>query len=704
MRRCCILLSTLLLLFPSGVLAADDNLVAAEEKITLVADQQQVEGDIWRGTGRVKISYQDITIQCDEMEYNRVTQDLAARGNIVLDQGPTRFTADEMYFNLGEKTGLFINGVGFVPPMYSFSGETVEKLDATRYRIDRGVFTTCESDDAHPPWSFHVRKAKLEEEGYGRFHSAAMRVQGAPVFYLPYLVWPIKRERSPGLLMPNFGYSQTFGYYFGQPVYVPLGRSYDTTFLVEYFSNGYYGLGNELRWAPVANSEGQLNLYWIWDQIAEEWQWRINGIHTQDEFFGFRMMAAAENLSDVDFFQEFDRTYDETTRRDLYSFIYLTRSRGTYALNLRADRRVTFFQTDDVTLMQLPEVELRVRSTRIGQSSFYWDLISSVNYFDVDRGGDLVGDYFRGDVFPTLAYTMPSPLWLSVTPRVGGRATYYSKRYSEDRTTFEDEPIDRTYVAGGLDIVGPSFSRVFNKPLGPYSRFKHLIEPRIEYVYLDGTEDTSQIPVFDEVDSFRLTNRSRFVLANTLLARSIEGVSARELASFELFQEYSFSDPLQFGTEGTSQWGPLGALLRLVPTVGTGFDAQARYDTLHKRLANTSLAASVRRPFGSLMLTWYQSFNPSTGDRVSSQIRTMIGYRKQGFPFRATVHVAYDIERSELQQQQFQVGWEGSCWNIGVVYRDLRSVARPARDWMIRISLRGIGALPEIRGSLGPGG
>jgi len=687
---------TLLLAAPFWAFGADNS-----EAINLFAEQQQVEGDVWRGVGGVKILYQDISVQCHELEYNRVTKDLVARGDVVLDQGPSRFTADELHYNLGTKTGLFINGSGFMPPMYAFSGDEIEKLDETRYRIEGAIFHTCDPSDDRPPWSFDVRHAELEEEGYGRFRKVALKVQGVPVFYLPYMVWPVKRERSPGLIMPGLGYSQLRGFYFGLPLYVPLGRSYDTTFLFDYFSKGYYGLGSEWRWAPTANAEGIVNLYAIWDQLEDEWQWKINGRHQQDDFLGFRLLAEVEDLSDIDFFQEFDRTFDANTRRDLYSHVFLTRSWGPYALNLRSDKRTTFLSSGDVELKQLPEAELRVRSTRIGRSSFYWDLISSVNYFDVDRGGDLVGDYARADLFPTLSYTLPSPLWLSITPRAGGRFTYYTAQYSESRTSFVDEPIDRSYMAAGVNIVGPSVSKVINRSLGPYSKFKHLIEPRVEYSFLDGTEDTSRIPVFDEVDTTPLTNRARLVLANRLLARSKEGVSARELGSFELFQDYSFSDPLNIGADDTSQWGPLNASLRLIPTVGTGFDARLGYDTLHKNLISTSVAASVRRPQGWLSLTWYQSFNRLSGDRSSSQIRTLVGLNKPGFPLRATLHVAYDIEKSDLQQQQLRLHWEGSCWSISAEYRDLRLGQFPSRDYRIVIALKGVGALPEIKGSLG---
>jgi hypothetical protein len=347
--------------------------------------------------------------------------------------------------------------------------------------------------------------------------------------------------------------------------------------------------------------------------------------------------------------------------------------------------------------------ELRVRSTPIGESSFYWNLISSLSYLSVDRGGELFNDYGRADLFPTLAYTLPSPLWLSVTPRFGGRYTYYSARYSEDRQSFEDSPISRYYLAGGVDIVGPSFSKVINKPLGPYSKFKHVIEPRIEYQYLDGSEDTSQIPPFDEVDSTRFIHVARIALANRLLARSKEGVSARELGSFELSQDFSLSEPLLQGDGSTSQWGRLNALLRLSPIVGTGFDARFSWDPLFKSMASTSVAASLQRPIGSLNFTWYNNFNPRTGDRISSQIRTIVSFRKQGFPLGARLQLAYDIERSELQQQALRLDWKGSCWGVAAEYSDLRLGQFPSRDFRVIISLRGIGALPEIRGSLAPG-
>lgn len=690
----------LLALLATGVAAAAAP-DADKGPVRLSAVNQYWDHDLWRGEGGVQVLYQDVEIRCQTLEYNRATMDVVATGEVVVDQGPARFTADELHYNLRTKTGLFVNGSGEIPPYYSFTGAMIEKLDATHYRIDDATFTACEPQP-RPPWHFRIRRALIEEEGYGRFHNPTLNVKGVPVFWLPYIVWPVKRERSPGLLMPSIGYSNRHGFYLGNGLYLPLGRSYDTTLYLDYYSRGFYGIGSEWRWAPVADADGQITVKTIYDRDRGRWEWKLNGRHEQEDFLGFRLLAELEDVSDNDFFQEFERDFDQSTRRSVLSYIYLTRSWGSAALNLRLDRRTTYLEPENVQLNQLPEVELRVRPTRIGESSLYWSLVSSLNLFDVHRGGDLNATYGRADLFPELSYTLPGPLWLTVTPRLSGRATHWTSQLAPDRQSYVDEGLDRQYLAAGVDIVGPSVSRVFDRPIGPYSRLKHLIEPRIEYTYVSDISDQELIPAFDEVDSVRVLNTVTVTLANRLFARSRRSVSATEIASLELFQSYSFDEPLNRGDgEHTSQYGPLGAALRLTPVTGTTFDARAAYDTLFSTLQSTSVSASYYGNGPSAGLTWYQSFTPSTGDRASSQIRTALGWRRSGFPLQASFQYSYDIERGETQQQQLRLHYEGSCWGISAEYRDLRVGLYPTRDFQIVISLKGVGSLPEIKGSLG---
>jgi len=664
---------------------------------------QEWEGNVWHAFEDVVITYQDVRIQCQSVELDRATGDIKAEGGVILDRGPQRFTADRLLYNLKTKSGTFTNATGTAPPSYSFTGAVLERVDETHYRIIDGTFTACEQED-RPSWDLHLREALIEDEGYGRFKGVAFRIKRLPVLYFPYLLWPVKTERAAGFMMPGFGYSERRGFHLGARLFVPLGRSYDTTIYIDWFSEKYYGLGSEFRWAPTQGAYGELFAYTVRDPNDGVWQWKIDGKHRQDDVLGFNLMAEIHELSDNDFFQEFENDVHQNTRRYLYSQILATRSRGPATLNLRLDRRVTFLTGEDVTQHQLPEAEIRIRSNRIGRTALYWNLISSVNVFNVDRGGDLKGTYARADLFPEISYTLPGPTWLTVTPSVGGRVTWYSSRYTDDRKSFDETPISRVYALGRLDLVGPSFSRIFDLDNDKGTKVKHLVEPRLTYQYLsDPGDDMDLIPLFDEVDSTLITNRATLTLANRLYVKSRKNPSAREIASLDFFQTYSFSDPLSYGADGvTSQKSPYGVALRVVPVTGTAVDARASFDALTNKLRSTSLSASMFMPSYNVGMTWYDGYSVTTGEKTSSQAQVRFGLKKVDFPLSFDVHIAYDVEKSLLQQQRYGLGWKGSCWGVRAEYRDLKSATYPAKDYRLIISLKGIGELPAIKGSLGP--
>lgn len=684
------------------ILLAAAQAAAQVGAIAVRAGYQEWVGEIGHLREDVVITYQDIRIQCQSVDLDRATGDIKAEGGVTFDRGPQRFTADRLLYNLKTKSGSFINATGTAPPTYSFTGAVVERVDETHYRIIDGTFTACEQD--RPAWDLHLREALIEDEGYGRFKGVAFRIKHLPILYFPYLLLPVKTERAAGLMMPGFGYSERRGWYLGARIFVPLGRSYDTTIHLDWFSNDYYGLGTEFRWAPTQGAYGEVYAYTVRDPLDGVWQWKIDGRHQQKDVLGFNLTAEIHGLSDNDFFQEFENDVQQNTRRYLYSYALATRSRGPATLNLRLDRRVTFLTPDDVIQNQLPEAEIRIRSNRIGQTALYWNMISSVNVFNVDRGGDLRGTYARADLFPEISYTLPGPTWLTVTPSVGGRVTWYSSRYTEDRKAFDETPISRIYGLGRLDMVGPSFSRIFDLDNDKGTRIKHLIEPRLVYQYLsDPGEDADLIPLFDEVDSTPITNRVTLTLANRLYVKSRKNPSAREVASLDFFQTYSFSDPLSYGADGvTSQKSPFGVSLRVVPVMGTAIDARASFDTLTNGLRSTSLSASTFRPSYNVGLTWYDGYSSTTGDKTSSQVQARVGLKKPDFPLSFDVQVAYDMEKALVQQQRYGLGWQGTCWGVRAEYRDLTSAAYPARDYRLIISLKGIGELPTIKGSLGP--
>lgn len=684
--------------------AGTEALAAVDDTVTLRAMHQQwVAEDFWCGIGDVEVLYQDVKLRCDEVEVDLAEMTLSAQGNVVLDQGDTRLTSDRLEFDLRRKVGRFFNVEAFFPPSYHFKGEELEKLDPTHYRFVRGTFTSCTLGAESPPWQMDVREAVVEMEGYGHFRGVALKVRGVPVLYTPRFLWPVKRDRAAGMLVPTIGFSNTRGAYLGNAFYWPITRSFDTTLDLDAYSKGFLGLGQEFRWAPAENAVGETRFYEVRDKDTGDWEWRVSGKHNQLMPGGYALRAELQDLSDLDFWQRFEGNIDRTGLRTLYSYVALSRVWGPQAANVKLDHRKTFFsstgsQASTVILERRPSLEYRLRSTRITATPFYLGLVASADNFRINRSPTLKGTYSRFDLFPTLSLLTPGLSWLNVTPIVGARETYYTAQYSLDRTRLEKEPLERRFVTAGLSVVGPSFSRVWTTSGG--GKVKHLVEPRLEYSYLSDPGDVSRTPVFDEKDSVLVTNRLRWTLSNRLFVKASAG--SREVATFEIFQDYSFSDPLSYSTTGhePSQRGPLSLWLRTVPVPGTTVDVRTDFDAVTAKLRSTALSASTAGGPANLSLTWYASYDPTTGKAISSQTRAFAALAPLSAPWRLETQVAYDIEKHRLLEQRYGLRWRGSCWAMMLELRDYRIEPYKARDYRLVIDLTGIGTFLDVRGGL----
>ena len=183
------------------------------------------------------------------------------------------------------------------------------------------------------------------------------------------------------------------------------------------------------------------------------------------------------------------------------------------------------------------------------------------------------------------------------TASAGGRFTYYSKSSDLLQTELLDEGTTRSYAEAGLSLVGPSFSRIYEASIGPYDKFKHVIEPRVEYNYVSDVSNPLAIPAFDEVDTALGMNQVHYAIVNRLLGRRAGGSvgSAEEIASLEIGQTYAFSLP-QVPTSAS----PDDPLQKLGPVeessgsrrVGCSLDGRIAYDTFRTD-PSTSVTAGV---------------------------------------------------------------------------------------------------------------
>jgi len=667
-------------------------------------------------TGDVHVKYQDMDIYAQRAEIDLTTKPVTAEGDVIVDQGPRRMTGQTLTWDLDTKTGRLDNATGQVAPDYYFTGREIEKTGPDTYEVTDGVFTSCTQET--PDWSFRMARAEVTVDGYARIHHTSMRVKKLPVLYTPYILWPAKTERTSGLLIPNIGYSQTRGGLLGLAYYQVLGRSYDTTFHFDAYAKNYFGVGDEFRYHPTEGTIGTFTGYAIKDPVLDKERWKIDLNHvTSDLPFDMRAVVSVLRFSDFNFPRDFERDFSINTLRTVYSKGFITGNWGPHLLNFLVDDRQTllgFTPSGDFNVTEqrkLPELEYRLRSTELGHTNLYLQLRSSVDQLDVAQKG--LGSYGRADFFPQLTLPIHSFSWLSASVTGGERFTWYGNTLDPTQSRFTGESLTRTLPTASVELVGPSFSRIFSWDLGPFGKFKHVIEPRWTYNYQGEFERPQEILQFDDVDPTArfATSLGRIALDNRLLAKPAdeENGSAREILLFEIARNYSFNgdQPQQSSADlqRKTAEGPIETQLRFSPSTTTSVDARATYDTLFSHLDSTSFSGNLMLGKSTFALTWFTSYQAELAQKLSDQIRLSTALHLWGDRIGLQAGLAYDLQLKIWQDQRYVLSYNGQCYGLTLELRQFQSLdptvasgLRRDRDIRFSLSLKNVGTFLDLTG------
>lgn len=673
-------------------------------------------------TGDVEVRYQDMRLRAQRVEIDLKTKHLTASDDVILDQGPRRLAGATLTFDLDTETGTLTDASAFVDPDYYFTGREISKIGDDLYTVTDGIFTAC--DQEVPDWSFRLGTARVEVEGYAHIKNARLNVKKVPVFYTPYILYPTKRERTAGLLVPNIGWSARRGSYLGMAYFQPLGRSYDTTIFLDGYSEGFVGLGDELRYQPTEGTAGRLEGYAIQDEEQNDVRWRVELDHESTDLpLGMRGVIDWTEYSDFEFFRDFERDFDRNSLRFEESRAFLTGNWGTHLLNLQVTDRETFNGDRINNDQRLPSLEYRLRSTPIWttplwQAPLYLSVDSSLAYLAVDRSATYDSQYGRADLFPEVSLPLEPAPWLALSLKVGQRLTWWGDSLETDPTvvqatgsSFSGESLDRSVTSYGAEVIGPSFSRVFDAAVGGFGRFKHIIEPRFTYSYTQDFDQDREIPSFDGVDRLFSGNVGRFSLINRLKGKPADeetGGAAREILTFELSQSYSFDDqrPLQQGPdkigEGAvtvdSQEGPLGAVLRFAPGDATSIRGEWSYSTLFSQLTESAISADHRFGPHDVGVRFTTRYRAQDGEIQRNQLRLSTGIAVLPGHLMVRAALDYDIEESHLQEQRYFLDWTSQCYSIRLEFRDFEVGTIQDTDYRIAFTLKNVGTFLDLTG------
>lgn len=649
----------------------------------------------------VSVEYQDIRLQARRVRVDYARRVVVAEGQVDVQQGASRMRGDRLDLDLTTRTGSILNGSLDLQGGLHLKGALLAKVGERSFTLEGATLTACDGES--PAWAFEFKRGRVTLEEYARLTGVVFEMGGVPLLYSPYILWPAMRDRATGFLIPGIGFSSSRGGFLGVPFYWAISRSADATFVGEFYTKGAGGLGAELRLAPSKGTaiEGTVQLARDPD-ITEGWEWKTRGRLVSDDIAkGIRGVVSWTHYSDIEFFQAYDRDFTLTSARSTKSEGFLTYAGDPVSLNLRLDREEAFYGTTTVVTERRPVLEARFRPTPLLGQRLFVEGEAQAGMLNVEKGaGQPSGLYDREDVYPKLSAPLSPLPWLSLQADAGVRVTRYGKSVSEDGRSLVEEPYVRTTASVGANLVGPSFARVFESGLGPYSRLKHVIEPRVDYKYTGAPDDLWKAPQLDPVDFVTPESSVRYALVQRLLGKPKQGFP-QEIASLEVSKLHYFRAPGASSRPGSSPVEvktPWETVLRVNTGPALSLDARASYDAEARQVTAASVSANLSKGERSLSLSLFDS--RPVGLPSSAQLRLSGGTPVIPRRLRLDLQGVYDLPQSKFMEFRGLLTVEASCFKILVEYRDLKVGVSPSRDVRIGLALKNVGSFFDVPLSL----
>jgi LPS-assembly protein len=660
--------------------------------------------------GRVRVRQDARTVTSDSVNYDQKTGRVVVRGAVDFEDPKLRVRSDDGHYDINGAASfdqanfqlMDRNGRGFA--------KDINVLPDGKVKLDQVRYTTCPV--GNEDWMLQASSLHLDtkvQEGVAR--NVTMRFKDVPIFYTPYISFPVGDERKSGLLFPSFGHSGNNGFELQVPYYFNLAPNYDLTLTPGLLSARGVQLGEQFRYLTTS-SHGQVDATFLpSDAKARGDRSYIRVSDITDFKRGMRFDADIASVSDSRYFEDFAVGSDQTSvtflerRADILYYDDVWRVRG----------ELQNFQTIDITVPTTCAVVTAAsvpalcdqrpysRVPRI-EADALWPVPGTP--VELALGSEIVN--FVREVGPTGVRFNAAPeiRWSSrgpgyfFEPAIGYDFTQYDlKNAAADGPNASSTPTRK------LPFARVDTGLVFERNAGSQGQRTLTLEPRVVYSYVP-YRNQDGLPIFDtglpDLNLTELFRTNRYVgedrigdanqVAVALTTRLFDHVSGAQYLSATVGQIRYFSTP-KVGLPEQATAAASGLALVTVPGVNPlGLPGQALvnsrgqilmtipgqyvsglpYQSFPQALAATALGQAAVFPASDIVadvaVTAYKHFsfnfdylwNPYTSQTDKSEVS--LQYRPD--PTRV-VNIGYRFQQNILTQGVILKQWDGSvAWPI----------------------------------------
>ncbi|TQV74853.1 LPS-assembly protein LptD [Aliikangiella marina] len=530
----------------------------ADQQVQMLADSVPTNSDeTTHLLGNVSIRDLDSLLRAQEIRINHLTDELYAGGGVSLESENAFFSAESLQ-RMQSSEQVDLQQARF----YIFSNNANGTAESINVNQDDTIdfndlaFTTCPVGEES--WQIKSSEMAIDpESGYGTSYHTVIEVGDVPVFYLPYLSFPIDNRRKSGVLMPIIKHGSEEGLDLALPIYWNIAPQSDATITPRVIENRGNQLATEIRYLSDLGLT-QVDIQWMPsdDLLQSKLDNPLPGVTldaTSDErWFGaisnvtninnnWRANLKASRVSDSDYFRDFGSGIESSNASRLTSELNLYYQDDIWQMRWFALGHQSLIGID--YYRYLPSWEAYADYT--DQLGFRWQWESQLTRFEHNNQNQLEGRRYH--IAPTVSYPLTAS-WGFVTPKLSYQLTQFTQK---SQLTEQEADFSRELPVFSLD-GGLYFDRQFSWGEEP---FNHSVEPRIFYTYIP-FEDQSQINNFDtgvtDLSFAQLWRENRFhgidrigdadQLSIALGNRLVSLESGRELIHLQVGKTVYFQD------------------------------------------------------------------------------------------------------------------------------------------------------------------
>ncbi len=432
--------------------------------------------------GSVDLRRRGTALFADHLRYEQDTNRVEAYGDVRVERLGEVLTGTSATYRLDEDSGEILQpGYRLRQIRARGDAQSVTMTGRDRLSAQKATYTNCDVGD--DDWYLSVGRLDLDRvQDRGVARNATMYFKNVPVFYTPWIDFPLSTQRKSGLLAPSVGTSGKSGFEYSQPLYLNIAPERDLTLAPRVMAKRGVQLNSEFRYLG-ASYDGILQAdYLPNDRVKGESRNAISFQHRQDFGGGLRGALNLQEVSDDSYFVDLADKISVTSQTVLPREGLLSYSGGWWDATVRAQR----FQTLQDPLAPTVPPYARVPQITLNASR------ENVNGLDLSIQNELV--FFRHPtlvsgqretLYPTISYPLTNS-YSFLTPRLG----YHFTRYSLDDPALRE-------ATRALPILSLDGGLTLERDTSLYGHaFLQTLEPRLYYVYIPYRQQ-SQLPVFD---------------------------------------------------------------------------------------------------------------------------------------------------------------------------------------------------------------